>query len=95
GSVIGAILAGLLVRRFRSPVAAVVGEVIGTGLIAAILAYPIAVTLLGNTKAASAGWTFYILPFTLSSAAGALIGGAILATIWKALPQATAGRKSA
>lgn len=91
GSVIGAILAGLLARRVRSALAPVIGEVIGTGLIAAILSYPIAVELLGNAKAASVGWTFYILPFSLSSAAGAVLGGLILATIRKAVPQARAG----
>lgn len=91
GSVIGALLAGFLVRRFRSALAAVIGEVVGTGIIAAILSYPIAVSLLGNTKAAAAGWTFYILPFSLSSAAGAVLGGLVLAAIWKALPTATAG----
>lgn len=91
GSVIGAVLAGLLIRRFRSPLAAVFGEVIGTGIIAALLSYPIAVSFLGNTKAAAAGWTFYVVPFSLSSAAGAVLGGLVLVAVWRALPVATAG----
>jgi energy coupling factor transporter S component ThiW len=84
GSIIGAFLAGVLAKRFRSVVAPVIGEVIGTGIIAAIISYPIAVSLLGNAKAAAAGWTFYIIPFAISSATGAVLGGIILAVIRKA-----------
>ena len=40
---VGALLAGILYKRIlRKPIMAVIGEVIGTGILGALLAYPIA-----------------------------------------------------
>ncbi len=86
GSIFGVILAGLLYRRFRSRIAAMAGEMLGTGLIGAVAAWPLAVLLLGNAKAAAAGVTFFIMPFALSSISGALIGGVVLALIERYVP---------
>lgn len=84
GSVFGAVLAGLLYRQTRHYIGAMVGEVIGTGLIGAVAAFPVAVLIMGNEKAAGAGVTFFIIPFALSSAAGALLGGALLPALNRA-----------
>ncbi|HEY3367947.1 MAG TPA: energy coupling factor transporter S component ThiW [Symbiobacteriaceae bacterium] len=81
GSLFGALLAGFLYQATRSRLAAMAGEVVGTGVIAALVAYPMAVVLLNNAKAASAGIAFYIIPFGSSSLAGALLGGAVLAVL--------------
>lgn len=81
GSLFGVVLAGLLYRQTHSRLAAMMGEVLGTGVIGALVAYPMAVLLLGNTKAAAAGITFFIIPFGSSSLAGALIGGYVLAAL--------------
>lgn len=81
GSFFGAVLAGLLYRATRSRTATMAGEVIGTGFIAAVVAFPMAVYLLGNTKAAAAGLFFYVIPFGSSSLAGAILGGAVLAAL--------------
>jgi energy coupling factor transporter S component ThiW len=78
GSVFGAFLAGILYRTTRLRLAAMAGEVVGTGLIGALAAYPIAVSILGNAKAAQAGMTFFVIPFGASSLAGAILGGAAL-----------------
>jgi energy coupling factor transporter S component ThiW len=81
GSMFGALLAGLLYRMIRGrtgAVAAAIGEVVGTGVIGALVSYPIAVGLLGNAKAAAGGMTFYIIPFTSSSVAGAILGCVVL-----------------
>lgn len=69
GSMVGALLAGILYRKFRAPVIAVLGEVIGTGVIGALLAYPVAVILLGKEAALFA----YIIPFTMSCSVGSVI----------------------
>jgi len=69
GSMIGAFLAGILYKKFRKPVVAVLGEVIGTGILGALLAYPIATIILGKEVALFV----YIIPFTMSCAAGAVI----------------------
>jgi len=69
GSMIGALLAGILYKKFRKPIIAVIGEVIGTGILGALLAYPIATIFLGKEAAFFA----YIIPFTMSCSAGAVI----------------------
>lgn len=74
GSMIGALLAGLMYRRFKNVIGAAIGEVIGTGIIGAIVAAPIAVYFLGS----SVGALFFIIPFILSSFVGALIAVLII-----------------
>lgn len=85
GSLFGVLLVGLLYRATGSRLAAMVGEVVGTGVIGALVAYPIAVLLLGNAKAAAAGVTFFMIPFGASSLAGAVLGGAALAVLDRVL----------
>lgn len=74
GSIFGALLAGLAFRYFKKEYFAVAGELLGTGLIGALVAFPLARWLLGFEALA---FTF-IIPFTLSSLAGGLIGMAVL-----------------
>ena len=90
GSLFGVLLAGLLYRATRSILAAMLGEVVGTGLIGAIAAYPIAVFLLGSAKAAAAGMTFFVIPFASSSFAGTLLGGAALLVLERVQVRRTA-----
>lgn len=84
GSVFGVILAGLFFRATRAKWAAMVGEVVGTGILGALAAYPIAILLMGNARAAAGGMTFFILPFGASSLTGALLGGALLGALERA-----------
>jgi energy coupling factor transporter S component ThiW len=74
GSMVGALLASLLFLKTRKIYLAFFGEVIGTGIIGAMLCYPIATLLLGQ-KATLFG---FIPLFIFSSFAGALIGFVIL-----------------
>ena len=69
GSMVGAMLAGILYKKFRKPIIAVIGEVIGTGILGALLAYPIATIFLGKEVALFA----YIIPFTMSCSVGSMI----------------------
>lgn len=85
GSLFGVLLAGLLYQATRSRLAAMTGEVVGTGLIGALVAHPIAAFILGNAKAAAAGITFFVIPFGASSLAGALLGGAALLVLDRVL----------
>ena len=48
GSMIGAFLAGFLYQKTKKKSAAVIGEVFGTGIIGAIVSYPIASYFLGK-----------------------------------------------
>lgn len=74
GSMVGAFLAGLLFLKTRKIYFAVIGEVIGTGILGALLSYPIATLILGQ-KATLFG---FIPLFIFSSFAGALLGFVIL-----------------
>ena len=74
GSMVGALLASLLFWKTRKIYLAFIGEVIGTGILGAILSYPIATLILGQ-KATLFG---FIPLFIFSSFAGALLGFVIL-----------------
>lgn len=72
GSMVGALLCGLLYKKIGNLASAFIGEVIGTGIFGAILAYPIATLFLAK-QAATFG---FVIPFSVSS-----FGGAIISTI--------------
>lgn len=70
GGMIGALLAGLLYKQFGRKMMAVIGEVIGTGVIGSLFAVPYANLLMGSSLGA-----FIFLPsFLVSSISGAFIG---------------------
>ena len=71
GAVFGAFLSGVLYRLSKGKlVCAVLGEVIGTGVIGAIASYPVMTYLMGRE---GLSWLFYVPSFTC----GTLIGGSI------------------
>lgn len=74
GGMVGALAAGLLYRAFQRDYAAAAGEVFGTGVLGAMLSVPLARVFLGQEATAFA----YILPFGLSSLAGAAVALAAL-----------------
>ncbi|WP_332650542.1 energy coupling factor transporter S component ThiW [Lysinibacillus sp. 54212] len=70
GSMLGAFLAAVLYQKTKKLGYAAVGEVVGTGILGALAAYPIATLLLGQ-KATLFG---FIPAFMMSSFAGAILG---------------------
>lgn len=74
GSMIGALLCGLLYKKFGNIASAFLGEVIGTGVFGAMLAYPIA-TLFLSKQAAIFG---FVIPFSVSSFGGATISAIVI-----------------
>ncbi|MEH7118228.1 energy coupling factor transporter S component ThiW [Neobacillus vireti] len=74
GSMVGALLASLLFLKTKKIYLAFAGEVIGTGILGALLSYPIATVILGQ-KATLFG---FIPLFIFSSFAGALLGFLVL-----------------
>ena len=71
GAVFGAFLSGLFYRVSKGRIIfAVVGEIVGTGLIGAVLSYPV-MSLIWNKEGIS--WLFYVPSFVC----GTLIGGSI------------------
>ncbi|MGN0316906.1 MAG: energy coupling factor transporter S component ThiW [Lachnospira sp.] len=82
GAVFGAFLSGLLYRLSRGKIVfAFLGEVIGTGIIGAIVSYPVMTFIWGRTGLT---WFFYVPSFT----AGTLIGGSIAFIFLKQLQKA-------
>lgn len=69
GSMIGALLAGLLYSKFKKQELACIGEVIGTGLLGGMLAFPIAKIFM----ASSVGAFFFVIPFFISTLGGSII----------------------
>lgn len=71
GAVFGATLSGILYQKSNGKIlAAVIGEIIGTGIIGAIVSYPVMTLLWGRTDLT---WFFYVPSFI----GGTLIGGSI------------------
>ncbi|MDO5549716.1 MAG: energy coupling factor transporter S component ThiW [Lachnospiraceae bacterium] len=82
GAVFGAFLSGLLYRLSKGKlVCAFIGEVIGTGIIGAIVSYPVMTFIWGRTGLT---WFFYVPSFI----AGTLIGGSIAFIFLKHLQKA-------
>ncbi|MBT2569870.1 energy coupling factor transporter S component ThiW [Planococcus sp. ISL-110] len=80
GGMIGALLAGILYARFGKASFAAIGEVVGTGIIASLVAVPYARLFLGTEF----GALFFVPPFFISSLAGALLGMVLVARLTKA-----------
>ncbi|WP_077368269.1 energy coupling factor transporter S component ThiW [Anaerosalibacter sp. Marseille-P3206] len=72
GSMIGALLAGLIFRQTKNCYLTAIGEVFGTGILGGLLAFPIAKFVMGKDVVA----LFFVYPFILSS-----IGGSIIAVV--------------
>lgn len=74
GGMIGALLAGLFYWKFGKVWLAACGEVIGTGILAALFAVPYAKLLMGTEAAA----LFFMPAFLVSSLSGAILGAVIV-----------------
>ncbi|WP_298840525.1 energy coupling factor transporter S component ThiW [Clostridium sp.] len=77
GSMVGVILAGILYKKTKMNLLAVVGEIFGTGIIGGILAFPIANIIMGK----KVGALFFVAPFLISTIGGSLIAFLILRVI--------------
>ena len=69
GSMIGAFLAGLIYKKSKNKYFAVGGEIVGTGIIGGIMAFPIAKYIMGNEVIAF----FFVYPFLISTIGGSII----------------------
>ena len=77
GSMCGALLCGLIYKKFGKIIPTRVAEVFGTGVIGGLLAYPIAIAFMG-VSAANVAFYAYIVPFLVSTVAGSLIAGVLV-----------------
>ena len=82
GSMCGALLCGLIYSKTKKLLPTLIGEVLGTGVIGGLLAYPIAVAFMG-VSAANVGFYAYVVPFLISTAGGSIIAGLLAAALQK------------
>lgn len=81
GGMIGALLAGILYKFSKRKGLAVVGEVLGTGVIGALFAVPYAQLFMGTSVGALA----FLPPFFVSSVSGAFLGWFVLSRVGERL----------
>ena len=78
----GALLCGVVFWKSRNLPATLAGEVLGTGVIGGLCAYPIATMFMGVDAAAVAFYA-YIIPFLISTAAGSILAGLLVFALQK------------
>ncbi|MBQ7624803.1 MAG: energy coupling factor transporter S component ThiW, partial [Clostridia bacterium] len=82
GSMFGALLCGIAFWKTEKLIPTLLGEVFGTAVLGGLCAYPIGVAFMG-VNAANVAFYAYIVPFLISTAAGAIIAGIIVAALSK------------
>ena len=83
GSMFGALICGLVYRRTKNILGTLLGEVFGTAILGGLCAYPIAILFMG-IGAADVAFYAYIIPFFISTAAGAIISALFIYSLKKA-----------
>jgi len=83
GSMCGALVCGLVYSKTRNILGTLIGEVFGTAIIGGLCAYPVAIFFMGQS-AADIAYYAYIIPFLISTAAGAIISGVLIYSLKKA-----------
>jgi len=76
GSMIGAALSGFLYKKTNHVLGAIIGEIVGTGILGGLVAYPIAKYLIGS----QVGALFFVVPFLVSTTGGSIIALALYKT---------------
>ena len=82
GSMCGALLCGLVYKATHKLLPTLIGEVFGTAVIGGLLAWPVAIFVMGKAIGSIAFYV-YIVPFLVSTAGGSLIAGVILYALEK------------
>src|SRR5699024_3316095 len=75
GSMVGALLCGLIYQKTGKLLLTYIGEVVGTGLLGGMLCYPVAVLIMGNSEAAL---FTYVMPFFMSTACGTVMAAILV-----------------
>ncbi|MCI5550588.1 MAG: energy coupling factor transporter S component ThiW [Clostridiales bacterium] len=83
GSMFGALLCGIVYKKTHNILGTLIGEVLGTAILGGLCAYPVAILFMGQS-AANVAFYAYIVPFLVSTAAGAVISGIIIYSLKKA-----------
>ena len=79
GSMIGALCCGLMYKYTKRLLPTYIAEVVGTGVLGGLAAYPVAAYLMGREGAIYA----YILPFFISTFGGTLLASILIGVLYK------------
>ena len=82
GSMFGALVCGLVYVKTENILGTLIGEVFGTSVLGGLCAYPVAIFLMGQSVAGLAFYA-YIIPFLISTAAGAIISAVLIYSLKK------------
>ena len=82
GSMFGALVCGLVYSKTKNILGTLIGEVFGTSILGGLCAYPVAIFLMGQSAAGLAFYA-YIIPFLISTAAGAIISAVLIYSLKK------------
>ncbi len=83
GSMFGALLCGVTYWKTKKISYTLFAEVLGTAILGGLSAYPIAILFMGQS-AVSIAFYAYIIPFLISTAAGAILSAFIIRILTKA-----------
>lgn len=79
----GALLCGLVYSKCSKVIPTAIGEILGTGIIGGLLAYPIAIAFMG-VSAAKVAFYAYIIPFLISTTVGSVLAVVIVLALQRA-----------
>ena len=80
GSMLGALLCGIVFWKSRNIPLTLLAEVFGTGILGGLCAYPIAILFMGM-QAGEIAFYAYIIPFLVSTVGGAVISAVLLGAL--------------
>lgn len=83
GSMIGALLCGIMFWKTKNVLLTLLAEVFGTAVLGGLCAYPVAVLLMG-VGAGDVAFYAYIVPFLISTVGGAILSAVLLGAMKKA-----------
>lgn len=83
GSMCGALLCGIVYHKCAKVIPTAVAEILGTGVIGGLLAYPIAIAFMG-VSAAKVAFYAYIVPFLISTTVGSVLAVVIVLALQRA-----------
>ena len=82
GSMLGALLCGIAFWKTKNVTLTLVAEVLGTGVLGGLCAWPVAILFMGKS-AGDVAFYAYIVPFLISTVGGAIISAFLIAALQK------------
>ena len=82
GSMFGALLCGIAYWKTKNVPLTLVAEVLGTGILGGLCAWPVAILFMGKS-AGDVAFYAYIVPFLISTVGGAIISAFLIAALQK------------